>query len=388
MKIYYFLYLLSDSDIKFLFRTINGLKSYNDIDELIKNNFYRVWFNYNSDIVTNSTIILEIWLFIKYIWKKYWVKPDEINWIMWDNLVIINETLWLSRDNNLIEIENSWKCLFFLSRYDFYNPFWFLWQKISTINKKFPKLIYPNKNLDNYYRANDKLMFIINIYENRKELIWDFMISLFKVKWTIDIKNVLNLRKSVTWKDNVVLKMAWWTDNGKHIQLIDINEYVSRQDLLEYLKLKYVNNIGEYWSNIYFVDYYYIDSEIRLYLSNDRKSNKYKLFSLKKKNNLTSKVDLYWKSNFSTWNNIKVSWDLLDKKELSKEIFDYAEMIFKKNNLDVSVIEFIITNTKELRFLEINTLWWCLMFKWKDEDNIQARITNWWDKLVSKEIKN
>jgi hypothetical protein len=294
--------------------------------------------------------------------------------------------LYIQNWNNLEEIKNNWKTIFCTSRYDFYNPFWFLWEKLSKINDKFPKLLYPNKKLDNYYKSNDKIWFIMNIYDKREELIWDFMISLFKFKSTSDIKWVLELRKNKTWKDNLVLKLSWWSDNWKHIQLIDINEYLDRQDLLEYIKLKYINFINEYWSNVYFIDYYNIDIEYRLYLSRNKKSWKYKLYSLKNKINLTDKESLYSKENFSTWNNIKVKWELWDEKNISKKILNYWKMVLDKNNIDVSVIEFVKTQEWDIRFLEINTLWWSLMFEWQDEENIKKRVDSLWGNIIDKNI--
>ncbi len=384
MKIYYLLYVLNDFERDFFFKTIKNIDNIENIDNLIKNNYYRVWYSYDNKVITNNSIILEAWIFIKYIWQKYDIKPDNITWINKENLVILNESLFIQKLDWLEEIKNDWKSLFLTSRYDFYNPFWFLWEKISKINEKFPKLLYPNKKLNNYYRSNDKIWFIMNIYEKREELIWDFMISLFKFKSANDIKWILELRKNKTGKDNLVLKLSWWSDNWKHIQLINIDEYLNRHDLIEYIQLKYINSINEYWSNIYFIDYYNIEIEYRLYLSRDKKSWKYKLYSLKNKINLTDKESLYSKESFSTWNNIKVKWELWNQKYIPKNILNYWKMVLDKNNIDISVIELVKTKDWNTRFLEINTLWWSMMFEWQDEKNIVKRIDSLWNNVIEK----
>jgi hypothetical protein len=42
MKIYYLLYVLNDFEINFLLKTIKNINKIEDIDFLIKNNYYRV----------------------------------------------------------------------------------------------------------------------------------------------------------------------------------------------------------------------------------------------------------------------------------------------------------------------------------------------------------
>lgn len=393
MKVYYLLYVLNEADRKFFFKSIKSIKSINDIDYLIKDNYYRVWQDYDSSIVTNSTIILEAWLFIKYLWKNYNIKPNNIIWLFDENLVILNETLFIQNWSDCFEVLNDSKTIFCTSRYDFYNPFWFLWEKITKIKKWFPKLIYPNKKLDNYYKSNDKIGFIINIYEDRKELIWDFMISLFKSKTDETIKWILNLWKNKTKKDNLVIKLSWWTDNWKYIKLIDINQYIKESDKIDYIKQNYLNFVNEHWSNVYFIDYYDIEKEYRLYLSRDKDSRKYKLYSLKNKVNLTKKDELFDKENFSTWTNIKVKWELWDRKNLEKGILKLWKKIMKKNDIDISVIELVKTKSGEYRFLEINTLGWSMMFSWSDEKDIKNRIKSLWgniieDNIIKKDFKN
>lgn len=384
MTVYYLLFYLNEYEKNFFFRTISNISSIDDIDNLIKNHYYRVWKPYDSNNITMNTFILETWIFLKEIWIKYWVKPNEINWIYLDNLVILNDDLWLFKNNNWLKVSDNENTYFFTSRYPFYNPFWFLWEKLSKINKNFPKLICPNKELDSYYR-DDKINYIINVYERREEILWNFMLSLFKIKWIDDIKRVFELWKKVTWTDNTVLKGAWGTDNWKHIKLLNINELLVRKDMLDYIKIKFIDSINEFWSNIYFTDYFEIKEEIRLYFAKNKDWN-YKIYSIKNKVNLTWKEELYFTDSFSTWWNIKVKWELWVIDEIDSWLFNISKYILEKNNKEASVVEFVITNDSEIRFLEINNLWGSLMFEWIDEENIKSRISDWWKNLLHNSI--
>ena len=385
MKFYYLLSFLNTNDENYFIESIKYLKSPEDIDKLIKNKYYRVYKKIDSSITHNS-FILETWVFIKYVWENYNIQPSEINWIYWDNLVIQNEDLYVFKDEwTKISIEEN--IYFCTSRFNFSSSFWHLFEKISNINPKFPKLFFPNKNLINN-KNDDKIKYIINIYENRKELVGDFMLPLFHVNSIYNIKNILILWKQLTNKNEVVLKWSWRTDNWKNIKILKIDEYIKNDNLLDYLYMKHLWWINENTWSYYFINHYDIKEELRLYFAKNI-NWKYNIYSAKEKINLTKKEELFDKINFHTWLNVKVKWKIKEIENIPKKLINIWQEILTKNNIDVWVIEFIKEKNWWLKFLEINTLWWSMMFEGNDENNIKNRIYDWWDNLFFKNnIKN
>jgi len=385
MKVYYILSVLSIEDKNFFFDSIKDIHKPEDVDNIIKTRYYRV-----NKVTTNTTynsITLETWMFIKTIWDKYWVSPDQINWIYKENMVILNDDLWLYNSKNNEWNKISWEknTYFFTSRYSFWNIFWAFFNELSKIHKNFPKLIYPNKNL--IYTRKEKIRFIMNAYTKRKKIIGNFMLPLMYTRSTQSIKSLLSLWKNEVWDSDILIKKSRWTDNWKHITLLNVEEYLWNDQKIDYLFLKYISFTNEFDSWIYFTSYFDIEKEYRLYYAKDKITSKYNLYSAKQKINLTSKEDLLSKMTLWTWSDLKVKWELLDNNSIPKELDKIAKFVFKSNDLEVWVIEFIKLSNWEYRFLEINCLWGSMMFEWKDEENIKDLISNWWNFLYNKDIK-
>lgn len=380
MKVYYILSVLSESDKNFFFDSISGLNKPEDIDHIIKTKYYRV--NKKTIGTTYNSITLETWIFIKSIWEKYWVSPKEINWVYKQNMVILNDDLWLFKNNLWEKVSWEENVYFFTSRYSFRNIFWAFWEELSKINKKFPKLIFPNKNFNNVQK--EKISFIMNAYKKRKKLIWDFMLPLMYTRNTQSIKNLLQLWKKEVWEENILVKKSWATDNWKHISLINVDEYLENDQKIDYLFLKYIYSTSEYNSWVYFSTFYDIEKEFRLYYAKDNLTWEYNLYSAKQKINLTDKESLLTKATLRTGQDLKVEWYLLDINNIPDDLKKAAKYILKRNNIEVWVIEFVRLHNWKYRFLEINCLWWSMMFDWEDEDNIKERITNWWGYLFNK----
>jgi len=384
MKVYYILSVLSNEEKDFFFDSIKLLNNPTDIDEIIKTKYYRV--NKETIGTTYNSIILETWIFIKTIWEKFWIHPKDINWVYKQNMVIINEDLFLFQNNEWKKVSWEESIYFFTSRYWFNNIFWSLWEEIASKNKFFPKIIFPNKDLRVFKNSNDKIKYIINIYNKREKIVWNFMLPLMYSRNIQSIWSLLLLWKDITWEDFVLVKKSCGTDNWKHITLLNINNYLNNDQMLEYIYFKYISSISEFDTNIYITSFYEIDKEFRLYYVKSKW--KYKLYSAKQKINLTNQDDLQFKTSLSTWKNLIVKWDLYDLNDIPEKVKELSEYIFKKNNIDVGVIEFVKLKWKsEYRFLEINCLWWSMMFEWQDEINIKNMISSWWNELYIKEIK-
>lgn len=383
MKVYYILSIFTDDEKNLLLDSIKDLKNSDDIDEIIKTKYYRV--NKETYNTTMNSIILETWMFIKTIWEKYWVKPTDINWVYKQNMVILNDDLWLFENNNWVKVSWDKNTYFFTSRYWFMNIFWAFWEELSKTNPDFPKLVFPNKYLINVRK--EKIRFIMNAYEKRKEIIWNFMLPLMYTRSTESIKNLILLWNNEVWVKDIVIKKSRATDNGKDITLLNIDEYLKDDQKIDYLFLKYISKTSEWDSGIYFTSHFDIDKEFRFYYSIDNNTWKYRLYSIKEKVNLTQKEELLNKTTLSTWHNLRVRWNLLEKKDIDEKLLKMAEYILKKNKIEVWVIEFVKLKNGEYRFLEINCLWWSMMFDWKDEEDIKDHISNWWNYLYKKNIK-
>lgn len=93
MKAYYLLSGFPEKDKKFFFESIKEVQHPDDFDTLIATKFYRV--NQKTVNTTNSSLVLETWLFLKSIWQLYNIAPSEITWIYKNNLTIVNDDLWM-----------------------------------------------------------------------------------------------------------------------------------------------------------------------------------------------------------------------------------------------------------------------------------------------------
>lgn len=383
MKVYYILSTLSSEDKNFFFDSIKGIREVSDIDEIIKTRYYRI--DKTTFNTTYNSITLEAWLFIKSIWCNYWVSPENINWIYKQNMVILNNDLWIYNeiDLNWDRISTEENIYFFASRFSSWNVFWSFFEELSKINKYFPKLIFPNKDLT--YTRQEKITFIMNTYEKREEMIGNFMLPLLYNRSKEAIKWLLLLWKQEIWEKRILLKKSWWTDNGKHITLLDVDEYINNDQKLDYLFLKYISYTSEFDPQIYFTTFYDIESEFRLYYIKDKIDCTYKMYSAKQKINLTTEDVLLSKINLRTWQELMVKWELLELDIIPGRIQELAEYTLNKNHIEVWVIEFIRTHHWEYRFLEINCLWGSMMFDGKDEENIKSMILDWWSYLYNKD---
>jgi len=358
-------------------KTLLIMSSYEDVDKYIDENFVIFWRDNLGK--HKSWFIFEAYLFVKYMWKEHWVKPSEIKWLYNSNMVILNDDLYVFY--NWKYESTYWKnTYFFTSRGAFDDVFWTFWDKISSRDDKYARLISTNKDLE--YKRIEKITHIMNMYEKREELLWDFMLPLMKSKSLYDIWKLLELWVKVTWKVEVVMKWSHWVDNWELIKLIDINDYLWVDDRLEYLYLKFFNYLKTY-SNMYFVNYYDIEKEQRLYFSRNFHTKEYDLYSVKEKINLTWKYELYDKISFSTWGNIKIRWELWDN-DIWEELLKNARYVLSKNNMDAWTAEFIKDIDWNWRFLEINCLGWGLMFDWQDKENIKNRTLGIWDNIFNR----
>jgi len=354
---------------------------FNEILEWIKDgidiDFY-MSYEYYKSILSTKWINIKSWsiyhelVFIKYVKKKYNIDLNEINWIYKEDLVIFNEELLLYKDWKWKKINDEPIHIVSVKLW-FDNPFWYLLKKLPNVKAKF------TNNYDNYQLRWDKLDFIIDIYDEREKYIWDFMLPSYVNRSLGFIQRILLLRKEKTWKDNVVIKQSYLSDNWKDIKLLKIDDFVNRNDLLDYLYIKYISKVWFNRWSVYFIDFYDIKKEYRFYVNKTSK-NRVKIFYVKLKKHFTLKDELYNKTDIRVGTNMKITWESEVLKNISKDIKDNVKNVMKKIKPTAWAIEFIEEKNWNFRFLEINDLWDTLL---RDD-----KLDKEWEKWITSIIDN
>ncbi len=311
---------------------------------------------YYEKILKEKKINIRSWciyhelVLLKYMKEEKGISYNEISWIYNEEMVILNESLYIFKDNKWTILNNE-KIHIMAVKLASNNPFRFLLEKIPNI-----RVSFANKR-KKYHLKWDKLEHIIDIYKKRNEYIWDFMLPLYKNRSLEWIKRILLLRKEVLGKNFLVLKWSYSSDNWKDIKIIEIDKIVEREDLLEYIYIKFISKVIWNRGSIYIIDWYECKKEYRFYVNQNFKTSKVDIFYLKHKINLTTKEDLLNKKNIRTWVALHTRWENWDKKNISDNFKKVIKYIILNINENAWAIEFIEENNWNIRFLEINDLW-------------------------------
>lgn len=349
MKIYYVISRMSYSMYLEFQEILDWLNNWSDLNYYLSDIYYKKILNSKKIDIRAGSIYHEL-IFLKYIKDRKGISYKDINWIYNEEMVILNESLFIYKNNNWKKV-NDEKILIMAIKLASNNPFWFLLEKLPNI-----KVSFANKH-KNYILKWDKLEHIIDIYWKRKKYIWDFMLPLYKNRSLEWIKKILLLWKNITWKNIFILKWSYLSDNWKDIKLIEVDKVIEREDLLDYIYIKFVSKV--LWNNwsVYFTDRYDCKKEYRFYVNKDIRTKKVNIYYLKHKIHLTTKENLLNKINIETWVALKVNWITWDLNNISNSFIEAIWYILKNINEDSWTIEFIEENNWNIRFLEINDLW-------------------------------
>jgi len=280
---------------------LNWLYGWIDLSYYLSDSYYKKILNSKRIDIRAGSIYHEL-IFLKYIKEKKGISYEEINWIYNEEMVIFNEELFIYKNNKWEKINNE-KIHIMAIKIASNNPFWFLLDKLPNI-----KISFANKR-KKYRLKWDKLEHLIDIYWKREEYIWDFMLPLYKNRSLEWIKRIFLLRKEITWKNIFILKWSYLSNNWKDIKLIEIDKIIEREDLLDYIYIKFISKVIWNRGSIYITDRYDCKEEYRFYVNRNIKTKEVNVYYLKHKKHLTKKEDLLNKVNIQTWVALRVNWE-------------------------------------------------------------------------------
>lgn len=376
MKVYYFLNNMTESNYNFFLKKLLLIEKEKDIDIIITKYYKKVWIKWAEYI--NDAAFLEALIFLKEFLKKNMWAIKDIEWIREKNFVLYMNDIYMFNEESWVL--QKWKKVFVTSRDSWYNPFFLCLNEISKYNEDI-KLLKPNlKELKWMYF--DKWYFTSKLLYNWSKYLWKVAFPLMMKKDSDSIKSLLLFINSKFW-DKIVIKWAMW-EMWNQVRAIRLSDH-DIDKLAKDLEKKYFY-LNCYWFNVpYFVEYYDIKNEFRIYYTRDYYNNKLKVFSVKKKNNeIIWEWDIFSKDSLAMYKDINVTrsiWDIDDFKVRYKYIIDSLDEISSTLTLETWVIELADLWEKGVKFIEVNQLWWSLMFPWKDEEKMKDLYSEMWNNM-------
>lgn len=371
MKAYYFFHSLKKQEYQFFLDKVILVKSIDDISRIIDTYFYRIW-----DIDegrTKKTAFIEAFVFLRiFLREKLW-NIQDIEWVFAKNFLIYNSDLYVFSENNKYEKIRK-KVLFVTSRDSWKNPFFLF---LSKFFEGRVDLIKPNFEVID--TNTDKLTNISKIWKLREKNIWDIIIPFLRNKSISQIEYLLNfVNENIGPK--VILKNNFWVE-WKSVRAIDLLHHQQEQQiLLQQIKKDFFDIGTGTINNPYFVKYYNIVKEFRIYYTFSP-LGQIQIYSIKNRENSSiDKSSIFWKSNFST-ENLKVIWKYMhpndfynQEPEVYKSCVDIIPLLW----LEIWVLEMCREKDGSIRFIEINPLWWALMHKGSDERMLENYYEDMW----------
>lgn len=375
MKVYYFLNNLLKEDYNFFLNKVFLVKGVSDIDNIISKYYHKIW--EKNELRTQKAAFMEAFMFLKvYLKEKKWDIWD-IEWVYKKNFLINNEDFY--EENNYEWSKVVWDIWLVTSRDSFNNSFFNYFKKLSEFNSRYKifKIHFWKSFL-----FEDKINFLSKILENRKKYIWQIIIPFIMKKEVKDIYFLLLFINNNLWKKFILKNSIWATWNN--IKAIDFKDTWIDSKELYWIKEKFF-----YWNiynhvSPYFTEFYDIKIEFRFYYTYS--NGEIYIYSIKNRiNKVKWDWNIFLKEDFS-YSNISTIWKYLDLNLFFinyKYIYDEISIIIKKQWIWSGVLELCELNNGELRFIEINSLWWTLMYPWDDEVNMKKYYCNIWKNIIS-----
>jgi hypothetical protein len=233
----------------------------------------------------------------------------------------------------------------------------------------FTNLIIPDR--ENIFKF-DKLSVLNKIllnsdYSRLKKIYGD--VSIIFVNNKNNIKYIVS--KLVLKYDKFVIKDIN-SEMGEWVYTFDKNSYSFYSKIYNFLERKYL-------SPLLVFPYFDLGIEYRIYYSyfND-KINIYST-KIKENNNLD---EAFEKWSFHMYKNLDVTRDIFDKNNFTLKELNFIKEIIKLLWWNVWVMEFIKTKTWELYLMEVNHLWWLLLYDMIDIDNLNKFYQDIYSNLI------
>ncbi len=378
MKVYYFINNLSESDYRFFIEKVAQIRIAEDVDQIIDECVHKIWDGDKNQWKTQRAAFVEAMIFVQKYLQDNLGGVGDIVWVHKMNFLIHNENVYVFSENrwNIIDSQ-TW---FVTCRDSWNHPFFY---NLLLNWHKHIRLYRPNHSMEWWHR--DKLYFISQLWKDRNKYVWDIVIPLVMDSSHHAIKSLFLFVKA-TLKSKIVMKKNFWVQ-WQNVKAIDLSSNV------EYLDEALIRNF--FWWPIYnyaspyFISYYDIETEFRIYYIHE--DNKTHIYSIKNRvNEFRNDGSVFEKPDF-TYSSINTKWlycHIQDLKNSHSDIEVEALNIIPKLWLQTGVLELCRCKDGKIRFIEVNALWWTLMFPWEDEKQMQQFYLDLWDSGFKNNLTN
>jgi len=325
----------------------------------IKDNYFHVISNHDNKNSINKATFFEFISFLDYCKNKS-IDLKEVKVIKHFNLFISDNKCFLSLKDEVLELTKN-DNIISLRQY-FRN-----W--LYEIINYFTNLIIPDKN--NQFNF-DKLSVVNRILLNSdfytlKNIYGD--LSIFFINDRENVKFIVSKLKD-KYKKFVIKNI--YSEMWKWVYTFDTNNVSFEFKIYKFLENNYRNPL-------IVTPYFELDTEYRLYYDYfDWKINVYSV-KIKENNNIDESFE---KWNFHMYKNLDVTRNIYDKKYFSQQQNDYINSIIKSLWWKVWVMEFVVTEDNNLYLMEVNHLWWLLLYDKQDVENLNQFYLNIYEHIL------
>ena len=372
---------MKKDDFEFLLDKINLVNNKDDIQFIINKFYKKVWEWLEWKI--NIWSFLEALMFYSYYVFSYWGNKEDINWVYEKNFIYYDDNIYVYE--NWEWLEQEWDTLFATSRDTWYHPFFLHIEELSK-KKTDIYILKPNLYINNWM-YNDKWYFLSKFVWKETNYQWNVVFPFIMDISKNSIFQLLDFVKNNIWNKVVIKSVMWemWY-NVKALNLQSYDEVIVKKIIEKF----FISDC--YWFNVpYFVEYWDIKNEFRLYYNRDVLTNKLKVYSVKKKNNyIKGDWNIFSKDSFAMYKDIDVVRSFRKIEDFYKDfsyVIDALDDISKYLWLETWVIELAELNDKSIKFIEVNPLGWTLLFPGDDEKRIEEFYSElWWNIFKRKKL--
>ncbi len=257
MKVFYFLYGLSQEDFAFFLERTWMISAQADIRHVIERHVFRI--GDAEDGRTRNTAILEALLFLEAFMARGLGGPDDIEWLHERNFLICNDELYRQEGMTYRRVEGD--VVFATSRDSWKHPFFrhaarFLGQRVV--------LLRPNPEAQTFHA--DKLNAIARLWSLREACVGDIIVPLLRNKHEDHVRLLLEFARRRL-GDRIVVKNNFGVE-GEKVRALDLGGLAVRWDrIAAQVKLDFFDVGFRGVNGAYLVRHYRIEKEFRLYFT-------------------------------------------------------------------------------------------------------------------------
>lgn len=374
MKVYYFLADMDEWTYNFLLNKVDLINQGVSPEKIIANYCSKIWQKDSTGKICNSAF-LEFIVFVDYYRKKLSGHIDDIQIVRRENFMIFNEKIFVYESGDFVEIKEE--ILFATSRDMWTNLFFWFLTDIASQDSKI-KIMRPNFKKD--WNYNDKLYFFHKLYTERKKFLGNVIIP-FLMKPDYGVLNQLFVKsKSLLW-EKVVLKNSFG-NMWQWVRALDLWNDLEVADLHR----NFFNNKHYNYRWQYLTPWYDIKNEYRVYYLYDKKKESVRIYSVK---NRINEIDnsIFSKENLELNKNLKTKWEYCNPNDfIQKDIYGFTEDTIRKIWYETWVLEVMETTEGKFLFIELNYMWWNLMFANEDEQFMQDFYMDMYDMVYNNSL--